>query len=60
MSLSTFLQLATMVVIGGPLWYAVIRYVVVFKEYPPHRHINGKLEYPRGFEPPVVRSLDGH
>lgn len=33
------------------------RYLDVFKDHPPHRHINGKILYPKGFEPPQVQTL---
>lgn len=29
----------------------------VLKEFPPHRHINGRIAYPKGFEPAVIESL---
>ena len=59
MSTDVILHLIEIVFVGAPLWYGVSRFIVVLKEYPPHRHINGKVEFPRGMEPPVVRNLDG-
>lgn len=29
----------------------------VLKDYPPHRHENGRVAYPRDFQPPVVEEL---
>jgi hypothetical protein len=34
------------------------RYYYAMKDFPPHRHINGKIMYPRGLEPPVVEALE--
>jgi len=35
------------------------RFYTLFKDYPPHRHINGKILFPSGYEPPSVEKLDG-
>jgi hypothetical protein len=58
MSTDTLLHLLEIVVLGTPLWWGGIRLVNVLREYPPHRHVNGKIEYPKGMEPPVVRPLE--
>ncbi|MGP8271832.1 MAG: hypothetical protein ACLQLH_17345 [Terracidiphilus sp.] len=29
------------------------------QDFPPHRHINGKILYPRDYEPAVVERLHG-
>ena len=48
------------VVIGGAA-LAVKKFdrlLNVLGDYPPHRHINGKISYPHGYEPPLVESMD--
>ena len=45
------------VVMGIPLWVGLIYFVVVMRLYPPHRHINGKIEYPPRFAPGKVEDL---
>ncbi len=32
----------------------------LFSDNPPHRHVNGKIIYPKGYEPPLVESLHGN
>lgn len=32
------------------LWY-IVRLLVVFKDNPPHRHVSGKILYPKGWSP---------
>ncbi len=44
-----------MAVIGIPLWWGVLKMLFVFREYPPHRHDNGHILYPRGMEPGQVQ-----
>jgi len=29
----------------------------VLKDFPPHRHINGSIVYPEGYEPTVIQHL---
>jgi hypothetical protein len=29
----------------------------VLRDFPPHRHINGKIIYPEGYDPPRVENL---
>lgn len=29
------------------------------RDFPPHHHINGKISYPKGYEPPLVEQLHG-
>ena len=33
------------------------RILDVLKDFPPHRHISGKILYPDAFEPTVIESL---
>jgi hypothetical protein len=47
-------------VIGAVKGFRVLdRFYTLFKDYPPHRHINGKILFPSGYEPPTVEKLDG-
>lgn len=34
------------------------RHLDILKDFPPHRHINGKIIYPRDFEPPQTEALN--
>lgn len=40
-----------------PLLWGAFRLMTLLKEYPPHRHINGKILFPHGYEPPEVEKL---
>lgn len=31
----------------------------LFKDFPPHRHINGFVLYPEGYEPPSPQKMNG-
>jgi hypothetical protein len=33
------------------------RWLDVMKDYPPHRHFNGRIVYPKGMEPGVVENI---
>jgi hypothetical protein len=58
MSTDTMLHLAEIVVLGLPLWFGVIRFFFIFREYPPHVHeSNGVIRYPSGYEPGVTQKL---
>lgn len=35
------------------------RYHSILKDYPPHRHINGKVLYSPDFPPPAIERLAG-
>lgn len=35
----------------------VDRFLAIFEDYPPHRHVNGsRIIYPKGYEPPRIDS----
>jgi len=36
---------------------ALSKFETLLANYPPHRHINGSVIYPEGYEPPVVQKL---
>jgi hypothetical protein len=46
-----------MVVLGLPLWGGLAYMWAIFRVYPPHRHINGKIEYPPRYSPGRVEEL---
>jgi hypothetical protein len=33
------------------------RILDVLEDFPPHRHVNGKIIYPSDYKPPVVESM---
>ena len=35
------------------------RILSILEDYPPHRHVNGKVIYPKNYEPSPVGRLDG-
>lgn len=35
------------------------RVLDILKDYPPHRHVNGKIIFPKGFEPTEEESIQG-
>jgi hypothetical protein len=45
------------IILGVPLWGTLIYMAVIFRVYPPHRHLNGKIEYPPKFAPGKVEDL---
>jgi hypothetical protein len=36
---------------AGPILFFVVRIYVLFREFPPHRHMNGDIYYPKGMKP---------
>ena len=42
--------------LGGVLVW-VIRLLLAFRDHPPHSHVNGKIVYAKGFDPPKVEEL---
>lgn len=36
-----------------------LRVSKIFREFPPHLHVDDKILYPEGFAPPNVRSMGG-
>jgi hypothetical protein len=53
-SLTTLVQLP---ILGG-VWY-VVRFISIQKDYPPHRHVNGKILYPKDYAPQEAQSMSG-
>lgn len=50
-------HLIEILVIGAPLWWGAIRFASILKDFPPHRHDNGNILYPRGYEPGKIQPL---
>jgi hypothetical protein len=46
-----------LVVLGVPVWGGLFYMMAIFRLYPPHRHINGKIEYPPKYAPGKVEEL---
>ena len=40
-----------------PLLWGTFRLMSLLRDYPPHRHINGSILFPKGYEPPEVAKL---
>lgn len=45
--------------VAAPVTWACVRLVTVFRDFPPHLHVNGKILYPKGYEPPRTESIMG-
>jgi hypothetical protein len=50
-------HIVELIVLGFPLWGGFIYLVAMLRLYPPHRHIDGKIEYPPGYAPGRVETL---
>jgi hypothetical protein len=53
-------HIAELIVLLGVAWRVVAaanRLMSVLRDFPPHRHDNGNVIYPHGFEPTKVRRL---
>lgn len=53
-------SLVNTLIILGIAWKAVRvinRVMGILQDYPPHRHINGKVIYAKGFEPTPVETI---
>jgi hypothetical protein len=51
-------ELAVMVFgMALPLLWGAFRLMSLLRDYPPHRHINGTILFPRGYEPPETEKL---
>ena len=62
MSYDLSFHIAELLVIGGAAWRVIIaanRVATVLKDFPPHRHVNGHVVYPDGYEPTPVQKLGG-
>lgn len=43
-------------VVLGALW-KILRLISLQKDYPPHRHVNGKIIYPKDYAPEQAQSM---
>lgn len=50
-------ELLTFIIVAWYVIKAANRVMDVLKDFPPHRHINGSIVYPDGYEPTVVHRL---
>ncbi len=60
MSYDLAVHLAELLVIAGAAWRVIVaanRVAGVMKDFPPHRHVNGHVIYPDGYEPTTVQRL---
>ena len=57
MNADNVLHIIEIVVIGAPLWWSAIRLASILKDFPPHRHQNGDILYPKGYEPTRAQVL---
>ena len=55
-----------LIIVQAPILFGVVkvvRFVNIQKDFPPHRHINGSVLYPAGYEPgppQVLAKGNGH
>lgn len=52
-----------LLILAGAAWRVIVaanRVSGVLKDFPPHRHVNGSIIYPEGYEPTAVQRLDRH
>lgn len=47
-------EIFVMIVFGSPLVWSALRIASLLKDFPLHRHLNGKILYPRGYEPQEI------
>jgi hypothetical protein len=40
-----------------PMLWGAFRLMSLLRDYPPHRHINGRILFPKGYEPPEVMRM---
>lgn len=62
MTFDLTIHLAELLIMAGVAWRvirAANRIESVLKDFPPHRHINGNVIYPVGFEPTELGSING-
>jgi hypothetical protein len=50
-------ELLTIMTAAAYVIRAANRVFTVLKDFPPHRHINGSIVYPEGYEPTAVHHL---
>lgn len=52
---------SNLAILLGILWKinrVANRVMDVLGDFPPHKHVNGKIVYPKGYEPTVVETLE--
>jgi len=62
MSYDLTFHAAELLVIIAAAWRVIVaanRVSSVLKDFPPHRHVNGSVIYPDGYEPTRVQKLGG-
>ena len=57
MSADNILHIIEIIFIGAPIWWGVFRLASILKDFPPHRHDNGNILYPKGYEPSAIQTL---
>jgi hypothetical protein len=50
-------ELLTLITAGAKVVRAANRVLDVMRDFPPHRHVNGHVIYPEGFEPTRIEEL---
>ena len=58
MSADAIYHIIELVILGVPLWGGFFYMLTIFRVYPPHRHVGGKIEYPPKFAPGRVENLN--
>lgn len=61
MGTELMLHLAEIVILGVPVWWGLLRFMSISKDFPPHRHGQDvrDITYPQGFEPGHIVRLNG-
>lgn len=62
MSFDLTFHVAELLVIGAAAWRVIVaanRVSSLLKDFPPHRHVNGSVIYPDGYQPTPVQRLGG-
>jgi len=49
----------TILVVGWRVVAKMNRLISIFEDFPPHRHANGTIVYPKGFAPEELGHLPG-
>ena len=57
MTTDNILHIIEILVVGAPIWGVAFRLTSIIKDFPPHRHANGNIIYPKGFEPSEVQVM---
>lgn len=60
-SFGTLASMATFLSVAVPVFIRMGKMIQIFKDYPPHLHIGGRIKYPRGMTPDdgvIIGKLD--